>query len=228
MLSDVQGFTKLFYPSYTRSTRSKWRETYHAFRRAKVGSVANPEDIDREVGRSILKAFQDGQLDLTVPEDFGAEDDNVEEEGGNDQDDEDPETSSDEVHLPKVPLWYMNAVMAEVWKEASQSQQDAVREYKKTSRMAVDGMEVDENEDMENKVTRLERVLKFVTSQLTVMAHTHFLDIVSNRSGVESTVVQLLDQIFNQAGLVGSVTLSGPDPQNGGKLIVMSCVLSLL
>jgi hypothetical protein len=53
---------------------------------------------------------------------------------------------------------------------------------------------------------------------------THLSQHGSHRSGVERLVIPLLDQIFEQMGLVGSVCLAGPDPQKGGKLMTMSWV----
>ena len=46
----------------------------------------------------------------------------------------------------------------------------------------------------------------------------------SRRASVEQNMIRLLDQIFHDTGLVGSVCLAGPDPQKGGRLMSLSCV----
>jgi hypothetical protein len=57
---------------------------------------------------------------------------------------------------------------------------------------------------------------------------THFPRHYRLRNGVKDVVEQLLDAVFQQTGLVGSVILAGPNPERGGELMTMSCVPSSL
>jgi hypothetical protein len=182
--TDVQGFTKVFYKRhFIKPTRSKWHKTYREYyRRRSAPNVDDPDDgemhhdagemhpdaeemeVERDpVSESIRLDIQDELLDVTVEAvpSFEVDDGEEEEEDGED----DGEEQLDDVNVPKVPLWYVNAVMKKAWEGASQSQRDAVEKYKKAA-ITDDEMELEavEGEDNERKVTRLKSLLRFVLS----------------------------------------------------------------
>jgi hypothetical protein len=39
------------------------------------------------------------------------------------------------------------------------------------------------------------------------------------------TMTRMLEQVQSETGLVGTVLLGGPEPKQGGKIIVMRCVV---
>ena len=79
-------------------------------------TVTDMKEIERQVTDSIRNDIKAGLVDLTVTMAFLVEGDKEEEE--------DTKLLSDKasVNLPKVPIWYRNAVMGNLWKEASPSQ----------------------------------------------------------------------------------------------------------
>jgi hypothetical protein len=46
----------------------------------------------------------------------------------------------------------------------------------------------------------------------------------SRRSALNHKLVLMLDQAFEETGLVGTICFAGPDPEKGGKLMSTSCV----
>ena len=96
----------------------------------------------------------------------GEEGENQDGQEDEDQAEEDAELFSDEVgvNLPKVAVWYRNAVMKNIWEKASPSQRDAVEQYKTKEDM--DDVGDDSMEDDERKVKRLQNLIKFVTSPI--------------------------------------------------------------
>src|SRR6266849_4291024 len=86
-----------------------------------------------------------------------------------DQAEEDAELFSDEVsvNLPKVTIWYQNAVMKNIWEKASLSQRDVVEQYK--TKDDIDDMGDVGDASMEDdkwKVKRLQNLIKFVASPI--------------------------------------------------------------
>ena len=194
------------------------------------------------VNNAIRKDLHTGGLDITVTVasevegDEGGEEANEDTEGdeGRDwkvEDDEGQDQEEDtglslEVNLPRVPIWYKNVVMKKLWKEASLLQKNMVEQYKKNeAKKTLTLMDNEMGEDDRHKVTQLEEVVLFITSHIWYSNFgTHLSHHCSHRAGVEHFVIQVLDRIFKETGLVGSVCLAGPDPQKGGKLMMMLCV----
>jgi hypothetical protein len=134
--------------------------------------VADAKKIERQVIKAIKTDHSAGLLDLTIVT-AEAGDEEVD-----DQDRQSGETdvSSDEVDsykVPKVPIWYYNAVTGEAWNQASPEQKAETEKYKMESDkamkladgpMLVDGEIVVEGDTEETRVARLETVLKFVNT----------------------------------------------------------------
>ena len=182
--------------------------------------------MEWEVNDSIRKDLVARLLDITLTVASEANSDNWKKEDGEDQNKEDTGLSSGGVNLPRVPLWYRNAEMKKLWDNASPSQKESVEEYKnrggKTA--ALEGDETGEAEDDQHKVMWLQGILWSVTNILLSVRWTHFSQHDSRHAGVECHIIQLLDQIFDEMGFVGSVCLAGPDPQKGGELMTLSCI----
>ena len=109
--------------------------------------------------------------------------------------------------------------MKKLWDNASPSQKNSVEEYKNWGRKmaALEGDEMGKAKDNQYKVMQLEGVLRSITNNILFSVRwTHFSQHDSRRTGVECHIIQLLDQIFNEMGLMGSVCLASPDPQKGG------------
>jgi hypothetical protein len=123
-------------------------------------TATDTKEIEREVTDSIRNNIKAELVDMTVAVASSVEGDKEEEE--------DTKLWSDEasVDLPKVPVWYRNAVMGNLWEEASPSQQDAVEQHKKKEedREKMDDDSDNEMEDDQHMVKRLQIVIKFVTS----------------------------------------------------------------
>jgi hypothetical protein len=123
-------------------------------------TATDTKEIEREVTDSIRNNIKAELVDMTVAVASLVEGDKEEEE--------DTKLWSDEasVDLPKVPVWYRNAVMGNLWEEASPSQQDAVEQHKKKEedREKMDDDSDNEMEDDQHMVKRLQIVMKFVTS----------------------------------------------------------------
>jgi hypothetical protein len=165
-LSDLQCFTKLYYRRYyKKSTQIKWCDTYPTFHRrtreelvlavagAETDTDTDENGMEKKVGESMREAHQDGLLDVTVAAASVAEVDDGEEENL------EARTSPDGIKLPRVPIWYMNAVMQHALEGASLSQQNAVEDYKTENCKKTAAKAGDETEAPEDKVTRLERVI---------------------------------------------------------------------
>lgn len=74
--------------------------------------------------------------------------------------------SDDEASSPRVPIWYRNAVMKKLWEKASPSQRDEVEKQKKEEDEEDSHDWVRDDESVQNKVGRLQSVIKFVTDQI--------------------------------------------------------------
>ena len=48
--------------------------------------------------------------------------------------------------------------------------------------------------------------------------------VFSKPTGLEHFMIELLNQIFKGMAFIGRISLAGPDPQNGGRLVSMSCI----
>jgi hypothetical protein len=198
--------------------------------------------LDKDVHDTMREALRAGLLDITIAESPNdAEDDNAEEaqedEGGEDEegypgDDPMAGETQDGFRVPKVAVWYRNAVMRELWMKASPSQRDAVEEHKKREADSEETDDSDDNiaDDDKKRAKRLRDIMRFV--QLSGEFMSSHPQPSSRRSGLECTMIRLLDQIYEETGFVGSVCLAGPDPQKGGKLMTVSyiyqCTLSFL
>jgi hypothetical protein len=125
-------------------------------------TATDAKEIEREVTDSIRNDIKAGLVDMTVTAAFSVE--------GDEEEEEDTELWSDKasVDLPKVPVWYRNAVMGNLWEEASPSQWDTVEQHKKKEedREKTDDDSDDEMEDDQHMVKRLQIVMKFVTSRI--------------------------------------------------------------
>jgi len=130
--------------------------------------------MEQQVNDSIRMDVTAGLLDITIPAGTEVDGDTGDEEGGDDigegeDEDKEVEDPSTGVMVPGVPLWYRNAVMKRLWENASESQKDAVERYKmecgrKTAALADVEMSEGLEEDGLHKVTRLESVIRSVTS----------------------------------------------------------------
>jgi hypothetical protein len=134
--------------------------------------MTDAKEIEKQVNDSIRENLRTGQLDITVAAATAScvEGDKGEGEEDEYQDQEgDIKLSSDEdsTTLPKVAVWYRNAVMKNLWENASPSQRDKVEQYKKK---VEDKEEMGDNSNNEmgdddyaqHKVNRLQKVIKFM------------------------------------------------------------------
>jgi hypothetical protein len=135
--------------------------------------------LGKLVQESIKKDLDAGSLDLTIvvsPEagDDGINNDDAE---GNKEDqqkdsgengdvppgDNQGDQSSD-VHVPKVAIWYQNAIMNKLWEDADPSQIEAVEQMNNLDEGEGE-MVIDEMEDDEKKTKRLRGMMRFVMRQ---------------------------------------------------------------
>jgi hypothetical protein len=178
-LSDTQAFSKVYYQSYYKKPiTTKWYNTYlayyHRIEEDPDLTVDDPMTMEQQVNDSIRMDVTAGLLDITIPAGTEVDGDTGDEEGGDDigegeDEDKEVEDPSTGVMVPGVPLWYRNAVMKRLWENASESQKDAVERYKmecgrKTAALADVEMSEGLEEDGLHKVTRLESVIRSVTS----------------------------------------------------------------
>jgi hypothetical protein len=119
------------------------------------------EALEKQVQDSIRNDLGIGLLDITV---IAIDDDVDETEDDGDEEKED-EDEDDLINVPKVAVWYRNAVMKKLWANASPSQKDAVEHYKEEDE------ETDEDPDDETgdgngvqrkQVKRLQEVMRYV------------------------------------------------------------------
>lgn len=146
--------------------------------------------LDKQVRESIRNALREGQLDLTIAASPGAEDDeeddvdfdaeNDENEGGDSgakNSDAPPGESrscetDDSVKVPKVAVWYRNAIMRDLWENASSSQRDAVERHKRKQKGEETDEDDDEMGDGEKQAKRLRDIMRFVRHVSIYQAHT--------------------------------------------------------
>ena len=127
----------------------KWWDTYlthyeqvveHAANQLAADSEVDELTLDKEVQESIRNALWVGQLDLTIAASPGAEDDKDNNGNGDAENDESGGDDSgaknggappgkswshetkDSIKVPIVLVWYWNAIMRDLWKNASSSQ----------------------------------------------------------------------------------------------------------
>ena len=175
-LSDVQRFSKLYHCYYGEGVSSKWRETYldHYKRVTEDLTLTDATEIEKQVIISIKNDLEDGLLDMAVAATSCVEGNEGEEgvpsdEASNEASNEDSNEDSNEasVNLPKVGIWYRNAVMRELWKNATPSQRYAIEQHKKKEdeKKAVDGPkdEMGDDDNPQHKVKRLRGVIELVT-----------------------------------------------------------------
>jgi hypothetical protein len=230
-LSNVQQFSKLYYVCHYRKPVTKtWQDFYLThYKRVKEDLAdANVTKCDKVIQDSIREDLRAGVLD-TIPTEFlGAEED-MEITGNNEDEDEggiddEPPGESPGINVPNVAVWFWNAMMRMFYAKASPSQQDAVEEHK----MKEEDDETDDSDDEvgdgDKHIKRLQRLLRFVFMDMLSVLELTSSTISSHRSAMQYTVIYLLDQIFKETGFVGSVCLAGPDPQKGGKMMMVSCV----
>jgi hypothetical protein len=138
-------------------TQSKWRDVYLTYYRQMEGSGSNDADADafqeEKVCQIVKEEFNDDKLDLALPAASEIDDDNGEEE----------EKDSDGVTIPRIPLWFINAVMAEASLKASPEEREAAEEFKDRRKTVMAARPSAEDETEQDKVARLEFVLEFVT-----------------------------------------------------------------
>jgi hypothetical protein len=163
------------------------------------------EDIEGHEGRD-REVEDDGGQDREVEDDEGqdqeAKDDEGQDQEAKDDEGQDREVEDDEgqdraeddegqdrvVNLPKVPIWYQNAVTKKLWEEASPSQKNAVEKYKENDRKTSSLVDDNMGEDDRQKVTRLEEVVLFVTSHIW---HSNFETHLSQHNGNIVAVAQV-------------------------------------
>jgi hypothetical protein len=120
------------------------------------GDMAEADEDMAEAGEDIPEGDED------IPED----DEDIPE---GDEDFEENDEDQEEADVPKVPIWYRNAVMKKMWEKASPSQKDNVEQWKIVDESKMEelaGDEADDEMDDQQKVTRLEEVLRFVTCNI--------------------------------------------------------------
>ena len=132
-----------------------------------MGDSTDVKVLDKKVNDSIRKELRAGQLDITVTAAGGAEDDEDEDDDEDERDDEkdDDDITSEAPKVPKVAVWYRNAVMAELWTRASPSQRDAVQKHKMEEGEETDEIEEfsdDEAEHEQKQTKRLEEITRHV------------------------------------------------------------------
>ena len=243
-MSDAQQFSKLYYVRrYKKLVTKTWQDFYLAHYERVKEDVAKVDATERDkvVRDSIREDLRAGVLDSVPTKVLGAEEDvededitendeDQEERGGrgdrNEDEDKGSPGESPSIKVPTTPVWFRNAIMRMLWTKASRSQRNAVEEHK----MKEDGEEMDDSDnevevgDGDKRVKRLNRLLRFVFMDTSSILELMSLTFSSRRSAMEYTVIRLLDQIFKETGFVGTVSLAGPDPHKGGKMMTVSCV----
>lgn len=243
-LSAAQRFSKIFYkPLYKKAMTKRWRDTYLVRYKEALDDAAEANtkvdivdrvDLDKKVHDSIRTDLRGGLLDTALPvSPDDAEDDNSEQnregEEGDEGDDDGPSSGEDDIRVPKIPVWYRNGIIRELWENASPSKRQAVEDYEKAEEDNEEIDEDDETSDDQKREKRLRDIMRFVRLwwQFSTVAQCLTSPTFSRREALSCTAIRLLDQIFEQTGLVGSLCLAGPDPQKGGKMMTMSYVYSL-
>lgn len=163
----------------------KWREMYRRSYedvQQELETDPNP-DFDEVAQENIRQALRDNELDIMLvvsPEAGDTEDDDaresdeegekqVETEKGNrtlaDEDENEGvagEYDDDEFRIPKVPVWYRNAIMRDLWLNATASQQAAVEQHKKNEAEGVVEEIDDGMNDDEKQAKRLQGIIRLV------------------------------------------------------------------
>jgi len=147
-------------------------------------STEDVKALDRQVYDSIRKELRAGQLDIMVtaagrPEDDEDEDDDEDERDDDEKDDDKKDISSEaltEIKVPKVAIWYRNAVMVELWMRASPSQRDAVKQHKMEEGEETDEIEEFSDDKAEHKqIKRLQEITRYVSfSHMAILDLTLF------------------------------------------------------
>lgn len=115
---------------------------------------ADEAEIDWKVRASIKEDFDAGRLDTSLDPDDEVED------------------QDQEKLVPKVELWYGNAITKYLWDNASPSQREAVEQKRKEENEKIEGWKkmgvpnYDADEDDAGKMKRLQAVVEFVVSQI--------------------------------------------------------------
>ncbi|KAH9984517.1 hypothetical protein BJV77DRAFT_1072004 [Russula vinacea] len=198
-LSDAQRFSKLYYiRRYKKLVTKTWQDFYLAHYERVKEDVAEVDATERDkvVRDSIREDLRAGVLDSVPTKVLGAEED-VEDEDIT-KNNEDQEERGDEGTGIRTRTRDP---------QASRSQQNAVEEHK----MKEDGEEMDDSDnevevgDGDKHVKRLNRLLRFVFMDTSSILELTSLTFSSRRSAMEYTVIRLLDQIFKETGLVGTI-----------------------
>jgi hypothetical protein len=179
-LSNAQCFLKLYYLQYKKSIKARWQEAYLAHYKCVMEDSAeiDVKALAKQVSESIRKDLQARLLNITVTATSEGDDDvgkGEDDEDGNDgcQEVEDLDDDSHKsVIMPKVAVWYWNAVVGNLWANATPSQQDAVKWHRQQEE---EGEETDEDLDNEledgegaqqKQVKQLQEVITYVIYQV--------------------------------------------------------------
>jgi hypothetical protein len=211
--------------------------------------------LDKQIQKAMRKNLKAGLLDVTVspaeqeditvdgdPESYpnGDKDEDGREGNDDDEDDDgdknggDDNATDDHFKVPVVPLWFQNAVMKVLWDNASKSEHEAVREHERKEGEAEAEADVGGREQLltegPGRIAFLHRTIRFVSpvsSRSELSNHTP-TTYHSRRMVLQTALVRLLEQIYEETAYVGSVCLAGPDPERGGKLMTTSYVCCTL
>jgi hypothetical protein len=168
MPSDANAFSKLFYHLYKARVRQKWQETYRDYYNLER---PHADEDSIEVCNLIRGDLMAGDLDITLPDSTGGDDalqggsEGEEQEVDGEEVDASPQ-AHDDIRVPKVAVWYQNAVVNVLTVNASPSQKDAMKKYKLRFKggQRVDSVgEAEEAEETEEeRANRLNGILRFV------------------------------------------------------------------
>lgn len=150
---------------------------YHRTKKDLGLTVVDAKDIEKLIVKSMMEDNRAGLLDITAVAASGDEDKGEEERDQDEEHDEDVEVEDEDrgreegntfqdggevVKFPKVAMWYRNAIIDKCWNEATPSQKDAVDKRK----MQGTNTKMAASADDDDKVTRLDEIILFVTSYI--------------------------------------------------------------
>lgn len=163
-LSDQQIFSKLYYALYKEPIKKKWRQTYITFYKEAIDDLPDTTidavkcvELDKDVHELIRNCLKDGSISTDIlPEDVEAHQNQA---GGEDNEDDGPDAGEDGTRVPKVPVWYCNAIMKDLLENASPLERDAIEDFRRTPEEDGEGA-ADESIE-EQKVKRLRDIIRY-------------------------------------------------------------------
>lgn len=167
-LSETNRFSKLFYKSrYKKPLASKWKETYLSYYERMKDALTDTDTngVEKQVSDAIRSDLSARLLDITIvaaPEESEdverKEDTERDEDAGSEEAESSEDENEDKIKLPRVPVWYRNALLKELLDNASPSQKEAVERYEEER--------AHQAQDPNNQNERLLDIARFVAPNL--------------------------------------------------------------